>query len=996
MKQFMNDKDNVIIITVSIVAFIVGCISVGFLPAFLIIGISDALLFLPPLLKGKSKKINTPQKAKNIEAKNNNKVINKKKKSNKKKKILKIILIIFLIFVALIMIAGITFMIYIVKEAPKFSPDNLYRKEATIIYDINGNEAGKIGSEKREKITYDEISETLIDAIIATEDSRYFQHNGFDLPRFLKASIQQVLTGGGGGASTLTMQVAKNNFTSTESSGWDGIVRKFTDIYLSIFQIEKNYTKKEIIEFYVNAPYLGSGTYGVEQACQTYFGKSAKDINLSEAALIAGLFQAPNSYDPNLYPERAEKRRKTVLSLMERHGYITSEERKIAEKMTVDKLLVSKNSEEESSSSGNEYQAFIDTVVEEVKEETGNDPYLVPMEIYTTLDPEKQIYINNIMNGTTFKWENDKVDAGIMVLDVKTGSITAVGAGRFNVGERQYNNATMINKQIGSTSKPLYDYAPGIEYENWSTYNLYMDEEYTYSNGTKINNWDRKYNGLMTMRTALAQSRNIPALKAFQSNKNSNIKTFVTNAGLSPEISSSGLLHEAHSIGGYTGESPLTMAAAYASFGNGGYYNKPHSYTKIVYRDSGEIVENKNEKKRVMSEETAYMMTSLLQSSAAGGLGAQSSVNGAVYGAKTGTSNYDEATKKKWGFGDNAVNDLWVNAVSPDYAISVWYGYKSYTKGYTSTSYTIQHRKLFQTVAKGIFKTGSNWTMPDGVVEVTIENESWPAKLPSEYTPDSLKITELFKKGTEPTEVSERFSKLSNVTELKSNIKNNILTLSWKAIDAPSSISIDGITNWAKSLATSQNGINSLVSSRQSYNNSYIGNIVYKVYSKDNNGNLNLVKTTSETSVDIDINSNSPTTYVVKTSYTIFGANMSDGAEIKISLDSVESVITSELKGDKNITINIGDNYTDSGVIVLEDLTDVTNKATIKKTIKNSSGKEMIDGKIDTSKADVYTITYNITYGKFTDNQQRTVTVTSKNSVSDNSSNSSNTSTSSN
>lgn len=994
MKQFMSDKDNVIIITVSIIAFVVGCISVGFLPAFLVIGIADALLFLPPLLK-KSKKTSASKKIKNNnkeQLKTENTKDNKKKKNKKRKKIFKIFIILCFIFVALILIAGIAFMAYIVKEAPEFSPNNLYRKEATIIYDINGNEVGKIGSEKREKITYNEISETLIDAIIATEDSRYFQHNGFDLPRFLKASAQQLLKGGGGGASTLTMQVAKNNFTSTESSGWDGIVRKFTDIYLSIFQIEKNYTKKEIIEFYVNAPYLGSGTYGVEQACQTYFGKSAKDINLAESALIAGLFQAPNSYDPNLYPERAEKRRKTVLALMERHGYITNEERQIAEKMTVDKLLVNKNTEEGSSS--NEYQAFIDTVIEEIKNETGNDPYLVPMEIYTTLDTEKQKHINSIMNGTSFKWENDKVDAGIMVIDVKTGAITAVGAGRFNVGERQYNNATMINKQIGSTSKPLYDYAPGIEYENWSTYNLYMDEEYSYSNGTKINNWDRKYNGLMTMRTALAQSRNIPALKAFQANNNSNIKTFVTNAGLSPEISSGGLLHESHSIGGYTGESPLTMAAAYASFGNGGYYNEPYSYTKIVYRDSGEVVENKTEKRRVMSEETAYMMTSLLQSSATGGLGAQSSVNGAVYGAKTGTTNYAEATKKQWGFGPNAVNDLWVNAVSPDYAISVWYGYKSYTKGYTSNAYTIHHRKLFQTVAKGIFKTDSNWTMPNGVVEVTIENETWPAKLPSEYTPENLKIKELFKKGTEPTEVSERFNKLPNVTELKSNIKNNILTLTWKAIDAPSSISVDGITNWAKSIASSENGINSLISNRQSYNNSYIGNVVYKVYSKDNNGNLNLLKTTEDTSIDINVNSNSPTTYVVKTSYTILGNSISDGTEVKISLDALESVITSELKGDKNIVINEGAPYTEPGVLVLEDLTDVTNKATIKKTVKNSGGKEMSDSKIDTTKAGVYTITYNITYGKFTDTLQRTVTVVSKNPTSTTTSTSTNSNTS--
>lgn len=223
----------------------------------------------------------------------------------------------------------------------------------------------------------------------------------------------------------------------------------------------------------------------------------------------------------------------------------------------------------------------------------------------------------------------------------------------------------MINRQIGSTSKPLYDYAPGIEYENWSTYTPFVDEKYSYSDGTEINNWDRKYNGYMTMRTALAQSRNIPALKAFQKNKNSNIKKFVKSLGLHPEVASNGTLHEAHSIGGYTGESPLSMSGAYAAFGNGCNYIEPHSYTKIKYRENDEEEEREVKKTRVMSEETAYMMTSLLQSSAQGGLGAQANVGGAVFGAKTGTSNYDEATLKKYHMRDSAINDLWVNGVSP-------------------------------------------------------------------------------------------------------------------------------------------------------------------------------------------------------------------------------------------------------------------------------------------------------------------------------------------
>ena len=178
------------------------------------------------------------------------------------------------------------------------------------------------------------------------------------------------------------MQIVKNHFTSTQRS----ITRKFTDIYMSIFQVEQNYSKKEIMEFYVNAPYLGSGAYGVEQACLTYFGKSAKDINLAEAALIAGLFQAPNSYDPYLHPEAAEKRRNTVLYLMERHGYITSKERKAAKALSVDKLL--KNTE--TTGQVDTYQAFVDTVIEDVIDVTGQNPYNVSMQIYTTMNKEQQ------------------------------------------------------------------------------------------------------------------------------------------------------------------------------------------------------------------------------------------------------------------------------------------------------------------------------------------------------------------------------------------------------------------------------------------------------------------------------------------------------------------------------------------------------------------------------------------------------------------------------
>lgn len=979
MKEFFKNRDNLIILGISILALIVGCLAVGPIKSILIIGFADILFFLPGILEILKRKETKPKKEKQNmkEVKNTRVSKNKQNTSKKKKNIGKKLLFIFLILCMMVVLACIAFAVYIVIEAPDFKPEDLYKMEPSTLYSSNGTEIGKLGTEQRENITYDELPEVLVDAIVATEDSRFFQHNGFDLARFTKASIQQVLTHGGGGASTLTMQVVKNTFTSTTSSGFEGIKRKFTDIYMSVFQVEKRYTKQEILEFYVNSYYLGSGAYGVEQASKTYFGKDAKDMTLPEAALIAGLFQAPNAYDPYQHPEKAEQRRNQVLKLMKRHGYITQDEYNVATSIKVEDMLVKK----EDTNTTNEWQGFIDMVVEDVIEYfkaqgKSVNPYTTSMQIYTTMDIDKQSWINDVMNGKSFTWQNDIVDSGISVQDVKTGAIVAIGAGRHRNGERQWVNATDMKRQIGSTSKPLYDYAPGIEYENWSTYQLFVDEPHSYSDGTNINNWDRKYNGLMTLRTALAQSRNIPALKAFQSNKNSNILKFVQSVGLNPDVEN-GIINEAHSIGGQKyGESPRTMAAAYSSFGNGGYYIKPYSYTKIILNETNETIENKVEKTRVMSEETAYMMTSLLQSSAQSGLGAQYNVNGAIYGAKTGTSNYPENIAQK--FGSDAVNDLWVNAVSPDYAISVWYGYKDTDRTVTSTSFTIAHRRLFQAVAKGIFKSDSNWTKPDSVSEVQVEMGSWPAKLPSKYTPGNMIVTELFKSGTEPTEVSDRYSKLENVTNVTSSISNNKLTIKWNPIKTPNAISNDYLNSYFASLYSDAGYRQNALSTRISENNSTFGKLVYKIYGKDSSGNLNYITETSDSSVTIDVNTSSPTTYVVKTSYTIFTANASDGVSTTVSLANVKGTVTAKLNGKEKEEIKKGTAYkvSTTDVTVLEDSKDVTSKAKITISIDDKA----ITGTsttLNTTTVGTHTIKYNITYNNETvKSLTKTVSVT--------------------
>ena len=885
----------------------------------------------------------------------------------------KFTLILFLILCIIGLVGSIVFAIIIVKEAPEFNPENLYTKESSVLYDKDGEVYAKLGAEQRIKITYDQIPQVLIDAIIATEDSRFYTHNGIDLPRFLKASATQLLGRGGGGASTITMQVAKNAYTSPVSNGWEGIKRKFTDIYLAVFKIEKAYTKEEILEFYVNSYYMGAGAYGVEQASRNYFGKSVSELNLSEAAMIAGLFKGGNAYDPYLYPDNTEARRKVVLSLMLRHGYINEEEYNAAKELTVEDIV--KKIDKSSSSRNYAYQSFIDTVVEEVKRrtkaETGTEqnPYEIPMEIYTTMDRSKQQYLDELMNGenSSYKWENDVVEAGIVVTDTNTGAVVAVGAGRDKNAVGTYNYATMIKNQIGSTAKPLYDYGPAFEYDNWSPAQPLPDEEYYYSTGGELHNWDSKYKGYMDLREALKLSRNIPALKTFKAVKNDNIKEFVTNLGLSPEISG-GIIHEAHSIGGYNGESPLTLAAAYGAFANGGTYIEPYTFTKITYKDSDKVFTVTPVTRKAMSDSTAYMVTNVLLDTAAYTTGTNK-VNGISYADKTGTSNFSSQTKKAHNLPSNAVNDLWVAGYSRDYAVALWYGYDKIDKNYTNKMSSGQNTRLFKAVIKGVLSGTSSFTMPSSVVEVEIETQTSTPLLASEYTPDSLRKKEVFKAGTEPTDVSQRFSKLNNVTNLKATTNGSKVTLTWNEVKSDA-IDETALRNDFSKIFTSDKYLNEFISARINYNNNYVGKISYDIYKKQSDGSLKLLGSTVGTSYE-DITTDSSTTYVVKTTYTIFKNNASDGAETTVSTTGSDSIISAQLNGDSTIILSVGTPFTDLNkpVIVLENSIDVTNKATITKTITGPNNT------IDTSIEGTYIITYKISYNGFVDTLTKTIQV---------------------
>ncbi len=856
--------------------------------------------------------------------------------------ILNILIICVIAFASLMAV----FFAYIIVKAPKFDPNNLKFTQMSELYDNEGNIITKMGNENRTEISYDDLPEVLIDAIIATEDSKFFQHNGFDLARFMKASMYQLVGKNGGGASTLTMQIAKNNYTSTESKGFEGITRKFTDIYLSIFKIERKYTKKEILEFYVNDSYLGNGAYGVEQASLNYFGKSVSELNLAEASFIAGLFQSPTYYNPYNYPERAEGRRKTVLYLMQRHGYITEEEKEIAENSPITSYI----KKTQTSGTYSEYQGYIDTVVEELENEYDLNPYTTPLKIYTAMNRSKQDFVNKVMNGEAWKWENENAQAGVVMTDSASGEVLAVGAGRNKNSERSYNFATMTNKQIGSTAKPIFDYGPAVEYLGWGTVNYIDDTPTTYSDGTKISNSDGGYKGRLPLYQALGLSRNVTALKTFQQVSkeagNDKILKFASSLGITPEVDKNGKIHEAHSIGSFTGStkkeesrnSPMTMAGAYQAFSNGGYYIKPHTIKKFVYKDTDEVVETKSAKTRVMNDSTAYIINYSLNWSATEGLAKSAAgISGVQTAAKTGTSNFDEATRKRYHLSNKAVNDLWVCGYTPKQTITFWYGYADIRKGHSTTSSWSTRDKFYRNLAENLFdKDGSSFERPSSIEEISVIRNSIPLKK-ALYGG----VVGYFRKGTGPDETgTEQAEQLPSISGITSSISGNTVHLKWNGISAEDMVNLN-------------------------FDDSY-GTLGYDIYVKDGSGGSEVyVGTTTSTSYTHTTSYSNPV-YVIYTAYSNYKTNRSKGVEHKVSVTSDFDVKIS------NSTIEQGKTFVDNKpIIVLYNSVDVTDGATI--TLES--------GSVDTNILGTYKLTYKVTYQGKSKTVSRNVTVTATNTT---------------
>ena len=709
----------------------------------------------------------------------------KKTPASSKKKLWKKILIGVVAFVAVAILAIVAIFAYYGATAPTIQASDLEGATETKILDKDGELIYSLGGEKRDLITSEEVPQLLKDAVTSIEDKRFYSHMGIDPIRivgsFLRNATAGEITQGG---STITQQLVKLAVFSTKKED-QTYKRKIQEIMLAL-QLERDYSKEQILTYYLNKVYMANNVYGFGTASHYYFNKELSELTLPQVALLAGMPQAPNTYDPYANPDQAKERRDLVLYSMKENGKITKEQYEQAVATPVTEGLVAQDNNVNSNDKALVYDSFVTMVLKEVQEKTGLDPYNDGLTIETTIDSKAQQRLYDIVNTNDYiQYVNDKIQNAVVMLDTKTGAVRAVNGGRKQTTLLGYNRATDNSRSTGSTIKPVIAYGPAIEYLNYSTGQTIMDQRTTYSNGVELNNWDFSYKGAMTLRTALVYSRNTTALQTFRAVGETNIKSFLNNLDIQIKNDGQDYLVESNSIGADI--SPIKMAAAYAAFGNYGTYSEPYTVTKVTTRD-GQVTEFKPEQKQAMKESTAYMITDVLKDSFEYGFATQAAIPGLPTAAKTGSSNYTVEQKRAMGASDyeDIIPDSWFIGYSTDYTISAWTGYDNpYEQGggvdTTEQEYSrLIYYYLMQYMAES--SSGDDWVQPDSVVKQQIEIGSDPLSLPGPRTPANMIATELFVKGHVPTQQSTNYgTTIDAPTGLKATYDKTkkTLTVTW-------------------------------------------------------------------------------------------------------------------------------------------------------------------------------------------------------------------------
>ena len=625
------------------------------------------------------------------------------------------------LFFLLLILGGLVFGYY-ASKAPTLSEKDLIATTSSKIYDNQNNLIADLGAEKRINVKTNEIPTDLVNAIVAIEDHRFFNHRGVDFIRIGGAFFSN-LRGGRQGGSTLTQQLIKLTYFSTSSSD-QTLSRKIQEAWLAT-QLEQKATKQEILTYYINKVYMSNGNYGMQTAARSYYAKDLKDLSLPQVALLAGMPQAPNQYDPYTNPEAALQRRNLVLKEMLDMKSITNEQYESAVNTPVTDGL-------QSLTGSSNYPAYMDNylkeVIQQVEEETGYNVLTTGMDVYTNVDTAAQKRLWDIYNSDEYvNYPDNELQVASTIIDVTNGKVIAQLGSRHQSSNVSFgtNQAVETNRDWGSTMKPISDYAPAIEYEEYNSTGVTIpDTPYNFpGTNTQIYNWDRQYYGNISMVYALQQSRNVPAVRALEKVGLKKAQKFLSSMGIDyPEmVYANAISSNTSDSSNKYGASSEKMAAAYATFANGGTYYKPQYVNRVVFSD-GTTKNFETSGTRVMKEATAYMMTDMLKSVITAGTGYNANISGLYHAGKTGTSNYADNELKKltkdYNYSSIVTPDELFVGYTTQYSMAVWTGYTNRLTPVLDDGIKVGtdvYKQMMLYLYEQYGSGSEDWTQPSGV-----------------------------------------------------------------------------------------------------------------------------------------------------------------------------------------------------------------------------------------------------------------------------------------
>lgn len=629
-----------------------------------------------------------------------------------------------LLIILLVVVSGIGLFAYYAKDVPNISQDQLQSGGTSGLYTTNGKFLLSLGSEKRIYVKNSKIPQQLKDAVVSVEDKRFYQDRlGVDPVRIIGSMVTNAKSNSiAAGGSTITQQLVKLTVFSTAASQRT-LKRKAQEAWLAM-KVQREFSKDQILEFYINKVYMNYGNYGIATAANYYFGKSLNQLDLAQTALLAGMPNAPVAYDPYVYPEKAKYRRDIVLKTMLENKKITQSQYKQAVNENIKTGLrpQKKNSESKIRKIDDPY---IKEVIAEVKQK-GFDPYNDNLKITVNIDQKAQNQLYNLANNGQVPFTNNAMQIGATVVDPNNGHVVAILGGRHLPSvQLGLDRAVQTGRSTGSSIKPVLDYGPAIQYLNWSTAKVIDDSKYVYP-GTNIQlyDWDNKYQGAMTMRYALEQSRNVPAVKTLAKVGIKRASVFAKRMGINVPASS-GL-----SVAIGANASSLQMAGAYSAFATEGIYHKPQFVSKIETPDG--LTRNYDSSGvRVMKRSTAYMITDMLKGVIKSGSGTNAKISGLYQAGKTGTVKYSDEELAKYPAYSSTPKDSWFVGYTRSYVMGVWTGYDNLKDGTIAgageNSAQLMYKSMMQYLMQN--KANTDWVKPSSVIRARIAKNSNPPEV---------------------------------------------------------------------------------------------------------------------------------------------------------------------------------------------------------------------------------------------------------------------------